>query len=303
MNGTRLNGLDGSNPLGFLAALGIQVAFATDTVQPKLWWSDDVIPHAIVSNEFTVERISERASDVILQWKESRIINPRRPDKKPIPRGDELKPSQADVRYWLEQADRDKVSGGLITSLLAEGSVDRQGAAKPSDLYFTAGQQKFLVLAREILDAAKDYVCTNISELWKYDSEVSSLGWDVRDDPQYAHRATNPSSEKKLTNPGAEALALLGLSRQPVFAGQNQTLTQGCSGSWKNGSYSWPLWNKPASFNSTKSLLAHAYDPKSWGRGKWFRAWSIFRVYRSAIRRTDQGGYGTFSPPEVVWQS
>ena len=44
MNQTRLTGLEGTNPLGFLAALGVQVAFASEGDQPRLWWSDDIIP-------------------------------------------------------------------------------------------------------------------------------------------------------------------------------------------------------------------------------------------------------------------
>ena len=40
--GIRLRGLEGTNPLGFLAALGVQVLFNTEPDQPKLWWSE---PH------------------------------------------------------------------------------------------------------------------------------------------------------------------------------------------------------------------------------------------------------------------
>ena len=97
-------------------------------------------------------------------------------------------------------------------------------------------------------------------------------------------------------------MALLGLSLYPVFAGRSRTDTQGCTGSWKAGWYSWPLWRKPASLHAVKSLLAHAYDhPAASNRDRWYRAWGISTILRSPIRRTDQGGYGTFGPPEVVW--
>ena len=59
--GTHLPGLEGTNPLGFLAALGVQVAFADEDTQPRLWWSDDVTPHAVVDEAFTVERIAARS--------------------------------------------------------------------------------------------------------------------------------------------------------------------------------------------------------------------------------------------------
>ena len=38
MNGTHLTGLEGTNPLAFLAAIGVQTAFADEEVQPRLWW-------------------------------------------------------------------------------------------------------------------------------------------------------------------------------------------------------------------------------------------------------------------------
>ena len=36
----------------------------------------------------------------------------------------------------------------------------------------------------------------------------------------------------------------------------------------------------------------------------WIREWQprgVRRVYRSAITRSAQGGYGTFKPPQILW--
>ena len=60
MNGTHLTGLEGTNPLGFLAALGVQAVFMDEDERPRLWWSADVTPHAIVDDGFTVERIADQ---------------------------------------------------------------------------------------------------------------------------------------------------------------------------------------------------------------------------------------------------
>ena len=70
-----------------------------------------------------------------------------------MPKGDELKLLPGDIREYLRQAVRCDWSGRLVTALVAEGSLDNQGVAKPSDFYFTAGQQKFLDTARKILNA------------------------------------------------------------------------------------------------------------------------------------------------------
>ena len=303
MSGTHLAGLEGTNPLGFLAALGVQVAFTNEDDRPRLWWSDDIAPHAIVDEEFVIERIADRALDALAYWKDSLAANPRRMDGSTMPKGDELKLLPEDIRAYLSQAARGDWSGGLATALVAEGSLDNQGVAKPSDFYFTAGQQKFLDTARKVLSAVvREDIETGLSGPWRYESELPSLGWDVADDRVYALRASNPSPEKKLTNPGPEALALLGLSLHPVFAGRDRTDTQGCSGSWKAGYYSRPLWRRPASPRAVKSLLAHAYDhPATSNRHRWYRSWGVSTILRSPIRRTDQGGYGTFGPAEVAW--
>ena len=144
MNGTHLAGLDGTNPLGFLAALGVQVIFETEDEQPRLWWSDDVAPHAIVDEKFTVDSIVAQALNAFAYWGNSLSINPRRRDGSTMPKGDDLKLIPEDIEAYLDQAARCKWSGGLAAALLAQGSLDNQGVAKPTDFYFTAGQQKFL---------------------------------------------------------------------------------------------------------------------------------------------------------------
>lgn len=305
MDGTHLTGLHGTNPLGFLAALGVQVAFASEADHPRLWWSDGVTPHAVVDLDFSPKRIADRALSVFAKWKSSPALTPKGPDGAALPGADDLKLSRDGIRTYLDQAAESDPSSSLITALVAEGSLDKGGRAKPSDLYFTAGQQKFLAMARQILEGcSKSDILQGLEGPWNYERKLPSLMWDVSDDRVYALSANDPSTAKKLTNPGSEALAVLGLSRHPVFASRSRTLTQGCSGSWKAGHYTWPLWYKPASSNAVRSLLVHASHerPTETDRHKWFRAWGISSVHKSPIRRSSQGGYGTFGPPSVVWQ-
>ena len=304
MNVTRLTGLEGTNPLGFFAALGVQVAFASEPEQPRLLWSEGVTPYALVDSVYSYQRIADQAMQVFAQWRDSPAMNPRQCDGMPMGKGDELKLSPEDIRTYLWQASREhQPASGLSTALVAEGSLDNNGKAKPTDLYFTAGQQRFLDAARKILsEASCEDVMADIEGPWRYKSEVPSLGWDIVDDRLYALRAKKPSDEKKLTNPGSEALAVLGLSLHPVFKGRDRTLTQGCSGPWKSASYAWPLWNRPASPNAVKSLLAHAYSTAA-DRCRWLHSWGVFRILATSVRRSGQGGYGTFGPPEILWQS
>lgn len=303
MSGTELSGFEGTNPLGFLAALGVQAIFNVDSEQPQLWWSNDLVPRAIVCAQFSIERVAERAVRTFDYWKSSPALNVRGADGKTNSNLDDLKLKPDHIRTYLSSGTDNDRSDELASALLAEGSLDKKGVAKPSGLYFAAGQQKFLQNARSVLAAAtQQEIVAALEGPWKYESEAPSLGWDVRDDRDYALRASDPSTDTKRTNPGAEALALLGLMRFPVFAGKEATLTQGCSGSWKKGSFSWPIWDQPATPHGVKSLLANAYEhAQPTQRTLLYSGWGIIRILRSPIRRSEQGGYGTFGPPEVVW--
>lgn len=316
MTGTHLTGLEGTNPLGLFAALGVQVAFEGASEPPRLWWSDDVVPHAVVDQSCSVDEIADRAMKVFPAWRESPALSPGLE-----PAGD-VKFKESDIAAYLRQSRNGGPGASLAACLVAEGSLANNGAAKPTDLHFTAGQQKFLMAATEILDGVTvEDLVIGLTEPWPYKSKLSSLMWDVADDANYALSSSDPSNTKKLTNPGPEALAILGISRYPVFGSSGRTLTQGASGGWKRGWFTWPIWTKPASHRAVSSLLAQAGRvqkdllPASVRQGSppctisyadivqtdLLPAWGITRVMRSLIRRSNRGRSGNFGPPEVIW--
>ncbi len=299
-NVTHLPGLPGDNPLGFLAALGVQVALADQTAEHRMHWTDDPIPHPVLSPARDLNEIAQAVEDVAKAWLDGPALD------QSIDPGLKLKPDA--VRHYLHRGRSVRSSGSLSACLLAENSLDNNGKAKPSDLYFTAGKQQFVSMARSILgEVTEEELVDDMTKPWRYHSKRESLMWDRVDDRVHALSAADPtdnSRNPKLTNPGAEALAVLGLSRYPCFASPRRTLTQGCSGSWKLGFFFWPLWSAPATERAVQSLLAQVAEPEGSERRRadWYRSWGISRVMKSQIRRSAQGGYGTFGPPRVVWQ-
>ncbi len=296
-DGTLLPGLPGNNPLGFLAALGAQTALVNQGHECVLGWTDEPIPRAVFAPPLSLEEIAEATLAVAEEW-----LNGPALDEEVIDPTLKLKPLE--IRGYLSGGRAAGASGVLASCLLAEDSLDNSKNAKPTDLYFTAGQQKFVSIARSNLEnVTVDELLADLESPWRYGGDRDSLMWDTVDDRDHALSASDPSKTKKPTNPGAEALAVIGLSRFPCFASPGRTLTQGCSGGWKRGEFVWPVWSAPASSRTADSLLAQvAPEGKENKRRHWYRAWGISRVFQSQIRRSDQGGYGTFGPPRVVWQ-
>lgn len=298
-NGIVLRGLPGDNPMGFLAALGVQAALTEHDDHHRLHWSDEPIPRAVVSPKRDLAEIAEAVQAVASAWLGGPAL-----DEAVDPT---LKLKREDIRGYLSRGRAAGEIGVLASCLLAEGSLDNSRKAKPSDLYFTAGQQKFVPTARTLLGEVTDEeIVGDMSAPWRYHSKRASLMWDSVDDRRHAYSAADPTSSQnpKRTNPGAEALALIGLSRYPCFSSPSGTLTQGCSGSWKRGDFVWPLWTVPASGAAVQSLLAQVAAPgrADARRADWYGAWGISRILQSQIWRSSQGGYGTFGPPRVVWQ-
>ncbi|MYJ80596.1 MAG: hypothetical protein F4046_02085 [Acidimicrobiaceae bacterium] len=298
---TLLPGLPGDNPLGFLAALGVQVALTEQGNDYRLHWTDDPIPYPVL----TPARSLDAIADAVIDAATARLHDPVLDES--FDPTLKLKPNA--LRECLLRGRTSNAPGGLSACLLAENSLDRNGKAKPSDLYFTAGQQKFVAIARTLLgEVNHDEIVADLTTPWRYRSNRESLMWDAVDDRSHALSHSDPtgSLNPKRTNPGAEALAVLGLIRYPCFASPQRTLTQGCSGTWKRGRFVWPLWSNPATPYAVRSLLAQVEAPTptegTARRVQWYQSWGVSRVMQSQIRRSDQGGYGTFGPSRVVWQ-
>lgn len=300
-----LPALEGTNPLGFLAALGALAVTARmrPEMTVRLSWKDAAVPtpqlHGLQNLDDIVEAVLEDRDawedSVALYW----------PPKGPYWK--DVKLTQSEVKEWLSAAESavesdNSRSLSLVVALVGQVSVDRSGSAKPTDLHFTAGQQQFLDMARQLhenIDAG--HVVEALEGPWRYDSDMKSFKWDVTDDRVYALSAVNPTTEAKLTVPGAEWLALMGMTMLPVVGTSGRTLTPGCDGDWhRGGTFSWPLWRPGLSVSVVKSLLT-LRDLLEETPTRNLSARGVMRICRSRITRSAQGGYGSFRPTDIVF--
>lgn len=317
MSEVTLAGLDGSNPLAFLAALGT-LRILDDRARnngesaPRLSWRDEGAWHPVIRGpahlaDIVTAVLEDRdtwAGEPALEFAYTIDGEPVDPGAKGAIR--DLKPPLPAMRALLDRAAKaasrgDRRSARQVAAYATDVATDRKGNTKPTALHFTAGQQAFLDAVaglHETLTEAE--VREALAGPWRRDSPKKSLGWDPMGAfgaRLYALRASDPSKEKRPCVPGAEWLAFVGLSFLPTVPSGRRVATTCVHGGWKDAVFLWPLWALPATARATESLLRTPGLAEMPSRARGARG--IVAVLAADILRSDQGGYGSFSPTRV----
>lgn len=305
MNEISLPALEGANPLGFLAALGVLDAVSATTPSATLRWTDELVPHAVFGGVADRDALLDALDRDREQWTSNPMLG--FPAEGPLT---DAKPDRNRLRDWFEFVsgpDGSESAAAHLCAIVAEWALDGNQRAKPTHLHFTAGQQQFLGMVRELAsDVDRDRLEEALFGPWRYDSPLPSLSWDSRGERLYAVRGINPSKEKRLGVPGAEWLAFRGLVFYPVARRASGSLrTTACDDSWKSSAFRWPLWWVSATRAVVGSLVADqtlvSKEAASNVKGADLKARGILSLRESLIRRSDQGGYGSFAASvEVV---
>jgi len=298
MTEIELRGLDGRNPLAYFAALGCLAALAR--TQPnsgaRLAWTPGPLPRPVLhASGLDPDAVVAALGEDRQAWAESPVLT--------FDQLEDVKLSAEDQRRYLiacREADDGGRSAGLVTSLIAEHTFAKTGDGKPTDLHFCAGNQHFLAIARKLQDeVTADDLREALFGPWRYERLLPTFGWDMTDDRVYAYGISDPAKTKKYTVPGADWLGFMGLAAYSVIGRGEQGLPPGGSGSWKHGRLQWGLWCIPIGWAAARSLVATGFpiaDAARLGPG-------VFRIFSAQIRRSDQGGYGSFSPSVAAWEA
>lgn len=293
-----LTGLDGANPLGFFAALGVLEVLSERGVPVRLHWRDEGVWRPVLTGV-------DGGLDALVGFiEEDRIACIDEPALALEYDGKrDLKPLPEKFREYLEGLVAEATPSARrgvdwASAFATDIAVDNNGNTKPTALHFTAGQQLFLKM---VADLVVGVTPADIEEAlvgpWRYERPLPVMGWDATAARAYALRASNPSGDKKLGVPGADWLAVRGLACLPVVPVKTRVRTTGCSGGWKTGQFQWGLWTVPLGRDVVRSTLRLELEAMSSGeRG----ARGIGVVFRCGIKRSDQGGYGSFEPASVV---
>lgn len=293
-----LTGLNGANPLAFLAALGALEVISTSDPNTTLLWQHSGSWRAVLHSSYaSMDSMIEQLE----RDREQSVNDPALALEYSGKR--DLKPAPIRFRQFLNDlvghsSPTNRRSVDWATAFATDVAVDNNGNTKPTALHFTAGQQQFLQMALDLVaNVTRDDFREALCGPWKYERSLPVMGWDATSSRDYALRANDPSTDKKLGVPGADWLALRGLIFLPTVPRGLRVITAGCVGGWKDGRFRWPLWTVPLSAPVVRSVLTLDIErmtkPERTAR-------AIGAVLSSGIRRSDQGGYGSFAPASVI---
>lgn len=258
--GLLLNGLDGSNPLGFLAAIGTAVVLQDVFPEIRLGWEQteggwrpslagcgddeqafaEKLSEALRDASMTVFDVDNRmpfdAEKFSLKLRDvqscSSIANRREADFLSS-FGTELYPNE---KNGLFQDTRFRMV--------------RSGDSKGQGLPFYARKMR--------KDLRIDHVRRTLFNAWDYEDEGYSLRWDPIEDQRYALRWGDPSKLKQGTMLAANSLAVEALQWFPVvMPGGNHAQTTGFQRVGRRETYFvWPIWTQLVGMETVRSLLA-----------------------------------------------
>lgn len=295
-------GVDGSNPLGFLASLGLL------RVVPgaKLGFTDDGSFRAVVDVPDKTEselaaHIAADAEAAVNAYAPWRFTYTKPATKKQGPQKvADLKPPPDDFKRFLATCIGAWLTGNDEAASYAAAygtdvAVDNKGNTKPTAFHFTAANQTFLGAVEGIrASVTQEWVETS---LFKGHGERpgSNLRWNPGAERNWALMANNPNADGTLVDAPLEWLAFCGLPLLPSFPQGSRIITTGVVGRGDDMTFTWPLWSNPASLPTIRSALQIDWTESATERA----ARGIFAICRSTIRRTSQG-FGNFGPSSIV---
>lgn len=299
-----LSGLDGANPLAFLAALGTLRMLDLEVADPlraptMRWASSGITWHPVLAfqhdgapcstDEFLdllMRALERHADEAPFQWAKNTTVEP-----------DRFRAFVRDAARAAEPGNRRLAD--FAAAFGCEALVDRQGKVQDTALRTMsgAGHQHFLQSMRLLVQVTeREHLESALFERWAYRDDRPSMRWDPMDDRRYALRWEDPSRDKIRTVRGANRLAIEALPWFPTAPGRRRLETVGFSGTRLR----WPVWCVGVTAAVVRSLLSH---PSIHGEDgpvvrRELHEMGISLVYES--RRITVGKFRNFTPSVAV---
>jgi hypothetical protein len=297
--------LQGSNLLGFLAALGAfrTLALLPETSDVRMRWAASAGSYcpvlrlpSPVAPEVVVDKLH-----TALHGLAGHYVTTADKDLK-IPRGNFRKLATKAAEDFLTQTD--PMAAGMVAAFGCDAVGNEDGIIEDTAFRTMsgAGHQHFLEFMNVL---AKETTPVQLREAlfgpWGYRDSSPTMRWDAEDDRRYALRWDEPSKDPVRTVRGANLLAIAALPLFPVVPTSSDTVaTTGFSGRGSRGTFvTWPIWTGWLALDVVRSLLAFK---ELQGRSETsindVQTRGITATYRS--QRITLGKYRNFTPAAPV---
>jgi len=304
MSEFHLLGLDGGNPLGYLAALGTLRATSLaypDTLVQMRWvntggWRPWLIVDKIVDetqwitdlHHFLHTGVDQPAfhiaNDLVMSCQAFQAVA--------------AKAQKAASTTDRQFADFVAAFGSEVVESVVNGKKTGNIADTAFRTMSGAGHQHFLGFMKDIAHATeKHHITQAVMDNWKYTDSGPNMRWAPLDDRRYAQRWSNPSDDQPKSVRGANRLAIEALPLFPTAPVGTRLETTGFSQRHgQSAVWTWPIWSDPIDQNVVRSLLAleMLQHPEIDRRYlKYLQGMGIVEVFRS--QRMTIGKYRNFS--------
>lgn len=338
MTRTVLKGLNGSNPLGFMASVGLLRLIELQGNCPRLGFTDDGGFHAWIECD---SALADIPGTVAKDAKDATGLQPwrleyQKQEKKGIKAVADLKAPPDRFRDFLKSAtdkwlDKQPEQSNYAAAYGTDVAVDGKGNTKPTAFHFTAANQQFLGTVEESRGKiTRDWAEKSLHDRDGKTKPGSNLRWDPDAERSRALMGVNPNDDGTVVNAPLEWLAFRGLPAFPCVPVGRRIVTCGVTGRRQAElRFRWPLWSCGASYATVRSLLlltagwiekdeqirrmirmiktpGGSQSQRSLDRlqldlenaREESRRRTVFAICTSGIRRTAQG-FGNFGPADV----
>jgi len=304
-DGLLLSGIDGTNPLGFLSALGVLRTLDIQDEQNPVkmqWESSDVSWRPrVFSKASNIEELLESLK-AGLEKADSSIwtLDKRLPFK-----AEKFRQAVVEAVEESSKHSRDRID--MLAALGVDSLTDKNGVFKDTSLRMVrAGDSAgngLLAYGKRILDETKaSDLRAATTESWTYQDEGCALRWDPEEHHGYALQWTNPSKEHTVSVRGANRLALEAMPLLPTMPNGSRIETTGFGRvEGKREYFTWPIWGVPIGLGTVKSLLALADLQNTKPDYRDFSSRGIISIYRCERVMTSKY-YRNFTPAQCIYQ-
>jgi CRISPR-associated endonuclease/helicase Cas3 len=319
-----LPGLDGANPLAFLAAVGTLVV--ADAVsqsgqqppwlsgRPVLSWGIETGAYTPVlhlsgeppsPNEFTdflaenlVRSPDDHAAKLVIGVLEKKIAVAKQITKQKLDSNawvELFKPTREQFRTQCRhRSSSDRSSLDWVTAL---SCLSCESVEDDSSQLQTVRVDYLLGNLRSIMErTTAEHLRRALFVPWDYADALDnqSLHWEPSEDRRHAYQwhmpSGDPTRKKRGGMLGANRLALEAWPLFPSFSAGDRVTTRGFKGSRaKDTFFTWPLWKQPLGIDAVASLLSLKYLQSDYPESTLFRYFNIttaFRVQRILVGKT-----------------